>query len=715
MCVWIDDADGITMNEKSLDIVYENERVKRFLNSKRTLGIAGIKGQGKTFLLKVKRAKAEKTESVECFPKNLMVDQLDSSVTINSSIIRFMEDFTKWVSIWKIAISATIINSEIISSKEREHFLSKMPEVVNNLFDSTNDNFRPSVYINHLLKLSKKDLSNIIKCTSDFLEVLYSIHQAVYIFIDKIDQAFSIDIHRIYGDSKASRGPRNASYWQYCQYALANAAYDIFSNSNHHIKVYYSIRQESLIDTHLLTPNLKRNIEAYIVNLKYSKNDLETMFKMYVNNEEDDNLNISDLKQTNPIKAFLGVDKIENKHISKKENAFDYIYRHSLKRPSDIMKICKKLSLDNKHCDITKVRTTVNECAGDILNTYISELSPFLPYDIRKLFFHINTNILSLEYIKYICNRFTNQNTVEFSCTRDCVNCKIVNPFSVLYNIGLLGYIESDIANGQNIQSFNRIGESVFLEKIVRFPKSKFYFIHPCLMDVVRRDRNSWGLNHFTCDCCIVGDGYRFCLNDESDNIEKINLVIAKAKRQLSRENVFISSTIDDLCVERDTIKSALARRGYATVMSEKDNFPMDAQKLSCIHSHDYCLELLTECGSLISILGKEFGGEYSGNNYIGLRDEIIELSNGKIENPSISLMEYYLSVKMGISHFVFVNKEYDDEEKRKETRDERVEHEYNFITHQLKNGKIRDNWVSRYENFEDLEMRINNIILTSD
>ena len=61
------------------------------------------------------------------------------------------------------------------------------------------------------------------------------------------------------------------------------------------------------------------------------------------------------------------------------------------------------------------------------------------------------------------------------------------------------------------------------------------------------------------------------------------------------------------------------------------------------------------------------------------------------------------------------MNKEYDDEEKRKETWDERVEHEYNFITHQLKNGKIRDNWVSRYENFEDLEMRINNIILTSD
>lgn len=95
------------------------------------------------------------------------------------------------------------------------------------------------------------------------------------------------------------------------------------------------------------------------------------MFNIYVGNEEDKNLNTSYLKQTNPIKAFLGVDKIENRHIFKQENAFDYIYRHSLKRPSDIMKICKKLSLDNKKIDICKVRTTVNECAGDILNTYI--------------------------------------------------------------------------------------------------------------------------------------------------------------------------------------------------------------------------------------------------------------------------------------------------------------------------------------------------------
>jgi hypothetical protein len=711
MCVWIEDADGIDMNEKSLEIVYQNERVKNFLNSRKVLGISGIKGQGKTFLLKVKRSKAEKSESVECFPKNIMVDQLDSSIVIEPSIQKYMEDFTKWVAIWKIAISMTIIRSNVIGVKAKNNFINNSPEVVQDLFLIKDENYRPSVYVNHLLKMKRKKLKEVIDFASDLLEILYGVHQAVYVFIDKIDQAFATDIHRIWGDSRMSRGPRNASYWQYSQYALANAAYDIFSNSNHHIKIYYSIRQEALIDTNLLAPNLKRNIESYIVNLEYSKKDLKAMFDMYVNNEEDNNLNLSSLKESNPIKAFLGIDKIENRHISQEENAFDYIYRHSLKRPSDIMRICKKLSLDNKNSDISRVRTIVNECAGDILNMYISELSPFLPYNIKDMFFHINTNILSFEYIKYICNRFTNQNRVKFSCTHDCLNCKIVHPFSVLYNLGLLGYIKDDIANGIHIQSFNRIGGSVFLENIIQFPKSNFYFIHPCLMDVVRRERDTCGLKHFTSDCCIVGDGYLF-LEDSEKDVNEINQDIADSRYQLSKENVFISSTIEDLHDERETIKNALYKRGYASLMSEKNSFPIDANKLNYFHSHDYCLDQLMDCGSLISVIGKQYGGEYSGDNYINIRDEIIELSEGRIEKPSISLMEYYLAVKRGIPHYSFISIEYDNQDMRKETWDNKVINEYNFLTHLKKDGKISDNWISRYENLKDLEMRMNNLIL---
>lgn len=164
-------------------------------------------------------------------------------------------------------------------------------------------------------------------------------------------------------------------------------------------------------------------------------------------------------------------------HVLKYEDVFDYIYRHSLKRPSDIMKICKQLSFENKELDIIKIRNTVNECAEGILSMYIAELSPFLPYKIDDFFIHINTNILNMDYIRYICNRYINNKIDEYTCSRDCMNCSNMHPFTVLYNIGLLGYVKEDINNHKFVQYFNRAGSSVFLEKLVQFPISILYIL----------------------------------------------------------------------------------------------------------------------------------------------------------------------------------------------------------------------------------------------
>lgn len=713
MCIWIPDADGIAMNDRSLGILYTNKRIDDFLNSKKVLGVSGIKGQGKTFLLKVKRANSEKS-AVECFPKNSMVDQLDNSTKINPSLINYLEDYTIWVSIWKVAIAMTIINSELIEATDRNKLFERLPESCFKLAEISNENCRPSVIINHLLQMKKKILNQILTHTSELLELLIGIHEAVHIFVDKTDQAFATDVHRVYGDSKMSRGPRNASFWQYSQYALANAAYDIFSNINQHIKVYYTIRQEALIDAHLIAPNLCRNINSYIISLEYSKHDLEEMFKIYVGSEEDENLNDSSLKSLNPIKAFLGIDTIENAHVGTIENLFDYIYRHSLQRPSDIMTICKKLSFDNKTVDVTKVRTIVNECAGEILDMYLAELSPFLPSNITGLFFNINTNILSEEYLKYICNRFRSQQSVFFSCTRNCETCKTINPFKVLFNIGLIGYIDYDVDNSRRIQSFNKMGSSTFFEKDTQFPSSEFYFVHPCLTNVVRRKRGEFGLPHFTNENCVVGDGYLFQekLDDGNEMIKKIRELIFNAKQSLIKENVFVSSTINNLKIEREAIKEALMQRGLSPVLSETENFPLNFNLLNRTHSHDYCLRQLDNCGCLISILGTESGGTYSGSEFSDLCDEIIEASEGRITKPSISLMEYYLAVKKNIPHYAFIHIDYDDEECRNTSWGKELIAEYKFITHLRIDGQIQDNWVTRYSDLDGLQALISNLTL---
>ncbi len=189
---------------------------------------------------------------------------------------------------------------------------------------------------------------------------------------------------------------------------------------------------------------------------------------------------------------------------------------------------------------------------------------------------------------------------------------------------------------------------------------------------------------------------------------------IALAEKELKREDVFISSTIEDLEQVRNIIKNALMDRGYNPVMSEKNNFPLDASKLQRVHSHDYCIDKLLECGSLIFIMGKEYGGKYAGNKYDQYKQEIINNSKGNIKEPSISLMEFYVAIKNNLLHYAFIDKQFDNVEIRKQNWSEDIIKEYNFINHLETDNEINDNWISRYDGDEDLATRIKQLVFAS-
>ena len=54
------------------------------------------------------------------------------------------------------------------------------------------------------------------------------------------------------------------------------------------------------------------------------------------------------------------------------------------------------------------------------------------------------------------------------------------------------------------------------------------------------------------------------------------------------------------------------------------------------------CIDELCKCGGFITLLGQKYGGEYNGSQYKQFAEEIKEKSRGRIEKPSITLMEYY-------------------------------------------------------------------------
>lgn len=352
---------------------------------------------------------------------------------------------------WKTTIFITIIQNPVINKNIDKYYFNKLSSKTKEIINIENPDNRPSLIFYELLNCTPKDLNKIFSDSNIFIQILSNIHTPVAIFIDKIDQAFTKDLYRILGDTDVSVGARNASLWQYSQLSLANAAYDIFSNINNHIKVFFTIRQEALLDAEEIAPNLYRNFSAYITSIEYSKKDLLDMFALYVSREDDDNLVCPNEKSNNPVKAFFGVNSLEHGYVKdenqKSENMFDYLYRHSVGRPYDIQKICFDLFLkDIKNLNCKDLKHYINESARHITNQYIAELQPITNLsktEIGKLLAEITTNIFDFEYMREICKRYMIKCGNNESCKMNCQNCNDVYPFSKLYNLGLLGYFHT--------------------------------------------------------------------------------------------------------------------------------------------------------------------------------------------------------------------------------------------------------------------------------
>lgn len=726
MCVWREDADSIRFGEKSLSIVYQNQIIKDYLKSNRRLGIAGTKGQGKTFLLKAKRSMVSgdsNSTPIICFPKDEMVDTLDSSIsitgvassefTINRSLTNCLKDFGIWVQIWKLSIAITIISSpEFAHLYNKKKDFSNLNRLSRNLLGIENHKSRPSIIFYQILDLNFKDFSLVIKDTVKFMQLLDRISNAVYIFIDKIDQAFSGEIIKI-----AQQGTdiysKNSSFWQYAQYALASASYELFSNVNSHIKVFYTIRHEALLDVQNLV-HTSRNIEGYISELVYTYDDIFEMFKLYVSYEDDEFLFSPEEKHRNSEKAFFGFDKIKHAYVpDTEEGIFSYLYRHSLRRPYDVMRICRELYLKNpKHLSLTIVRHTINEISNRVLRSYLSEVSPFIsctPNDIERLLGCLNTNFFDIHYIQYICKRYNKFFAKMDECWQNCETCKNSHPFSTLYNIGLLGCLKNSSAHPVYSQQFLPIGESKLKIEEYDLPVSPLYCLHPCLCDVSRNHRNYMHHSFFTSNTTIAGEGIE--VSDEK--IDSIKSSLSDCLVELDKEKVFVSSTIFDLEDERKTIKRALFKAGYYPIMSESGEFEYGP---NTVHSHDHCLDELLKCRHIVFIIGKEYGGRYAGDNYKYIKEKIVEDSHGEIAEPSISLMEFVVAHQNNIGYHIFVKNEVLNQHRMRNepgasfTCDPDVFKIINYVNHLQKDGIKAGNWYIPYKSIQDLRKRLNSL-----
>ena len=704
MCVWVEDADNLDINSWQLGVLYTNRAIESYLDSQgKQLGIAGVKGQGKTFLIKVKRKKIAKDPSIICLPHDQMVDSIDSSFYIDNSLFNYLVDYNVWVNLWKYAICVTLLqHSEIETPTIAELKLCAETQKQIGYF---NPNFTPSIILCNLLHLKIKDFKKALEDTGTLMNAIGIIHSGVCLFFDRIEQGLTGYFASGNADSRMPARARIKDFWVYGQYALAEAAYDI-RNKNSHIKIYYTIRQEAINWDKIPNTDKARNISATITTLNYSKADLYEMYRVYIQNEKDENLFCPDVKMEKPSKAFLGMEELEHGYvINAKEQVFDYIYRHSFHRPYDIMKICRSLYCDKSH-ETKRIRHIVNIHSDELFHMYLRELELFIPYtieEIENLVRNIPGNVIDLDLIQMACRAFfLNGKKTKRICGETCEACDYSLPFSTLYSLGLIGKIKQSEADKVPKQDFMNIGDGL---KIKPLPKSELYFLHPSLSNFVREKRKDRGLPFNLCDLFFIGDD---CIVDNSAK-DKINKYLNSCKRTFSKQRVFVSSTVDDLVSIRKAIREHLIHRWLIPVMSDYADFNL--QNAGNVHSHDLCLEEVEKCQNLIFIIGENYGGEYAGEKYKNLVSEIKEGSNGKIEKPSISLMEFYIAKKKGIPCNVFRSREVEIA-KAEGILEEKLCNEINYINHfnTPEQKKIHGNWMSTYTSKKDLIRMISSI-----
>lgn len=638
------------------------------------------------------------------------------------SVVRYFEDYMNWVFLWQASIAFSIIN--VFSQRENYNFIKS---IKSNILLNEEDrriiaeiietNYtRPSEFFNVILNSNRKIVNIIFKNIGFILNMLKNLHTSICVFIDKVDQALANQIKHIVGQTKMSVGSRNASFWQYAQLALLETAYT-FISINPHIKIYFSIREEALIDAEKIS-DVFGNLKQYFVGINYSADDLKRMVSQYIKNESNDNLVFPELKFSNPVKAFLGIEKINSKYVKGfQEHVLDYILRHTFMRPRDIMDICYHLYLANlKEVSSKKsdeIRSVVNRESMIIFETLLSETQntymSITRSHLRKLCDLVDYNILEDDKIKKICLQFNeimqqeDEGSDIFECNRNCESCNGLHPFCYLYRIGLIGVLWESRNLRQSIR-FPILNDIIIGNVNHALPSSNLYFLHPCFAsraEHIRKENNK----SFSFDRnIVVGNGQKI---SES----KLDAIKRSLKLHSSSDNeptVFISSTCYDLHNHRVAIDDMLSGMGFQVIRSDGDKFNTS---LNGVHSHDHCINEMLKCKYLIFIIGKRYGGEYVGDHYKKYAHEIQKIDS-ILEKPSISLMEYYIASKKGVETFVFVDSDVYNERLTYKTNlrnnitispahaeDTRIFHIIDLVTKRNTN-----NWLRQYLDLQSLE-----------
>jgi predicted phosphodiesterase len=454
--------------------------------------LSGIKGIGKSLLLFRKAIFLSKdpdklvvqSEDQKIFTPSLDFAELVRKAYIWNLIDKENPQFETWAKLWEWAILKSILSTWIDYLKSSKGSDSKV-KVLSDLLqgEQTHDPFESICKFLYSLELGfpRKKGFLVLPETSNlrnFVKKHYNYFPKTSLLIDNQDDFFEY----------------NPDFWINSGYGTFRAIIQISRYTNHRVECFATIRPEIIWE--LKDSQHFPMWESLIFYLKWKDEQLIDLLNKRASRLKRDLLRDPSLLKLNPFLAFLGPEfasecqnlfVIRNSSVEDKdpiyEKASDYILRHSLRRPRDLILIANSILNTRKNWDHKDtpnyeiIRIAVDNAASKIIaKGYIEEVRHRWPWGINGNAFLSIEGFLSRYVRKNILSKFEAVQ-IQKQFSNDLKLSELAHPICQLCAFGLIGW-EKKRDNGELYQYFLTPGE----ETLKFIPGDvEWFFVHPIL------------------------------------------------------------------------------------------------------------------------------------------------------------------------------------------------------------------------------------------
>jgi hypothetical protein len=501
---WVEDARNLDNAEQLLHsahgILLETTAIADFLrNETNKRVVVAPKGYGKTFLLKSKRILLQRnSEHLSCLPENQLVDAtISDTPSLSQADVQRFVDYAFWCQVWSVALMLSVVKSSAkFSPLDTDDFRSS---VIRQLLLSS----YPVSPFDALKRLINSDREFQQARRSHDLTTLMSyyrqIRRPVAVFVDTIDEYFEGYVSESDPDASYLHRNKDSRIWIVGQLGICRAIRELLG-VNPHVKIFASIRKEAFNSLDYYDRNAV-NISSLVVQLHYSGEELSHIFDKNIEAMQRDDL--VQPRETTPIARFIGASNsmIVNPITKKSELFYDFVLRHSLYRPRDLMLIGGKIAqIAAAERTQERLRAAVDQAAGEIVWHYFAEMRGLTDVPDRLLFGLIPSNVLDRSALQGIAEAYaTRLKARGLDVSED--------PFCALYRLGLLGVVRRN-REQQDIQIFRRPHDIEHDASNVTLPAERHYLIHPALDDIVAQSSSDYIRAFHTRN--VIGHGYRW-------------------------------------------------------------------------------------------------------------------------------------------------------------------------------------------------------------